>query len=143
MLCSNQEMMRTVFPVFAEEPPVVCDWLPWHHTFGGNHNFGMVLYNGGTLYIDAGKPTPSDFGETVRNLRDISPTVYFNVPKGYEMLVLALREDSLLRRNFFRNLKLNFYAAASLSQRVWDELDAVALAEHVERRIWMFTGLME
>ena len=140
MLCSNQEMLRTVFPVLAEEPPVVCDWLPWHHTFGGNHNFGLVLYNGGTLYIDKGKPTPSDFEETVRNLRDVSPTVYFNVPKGYEMLLLSLREDSLLRRSFFRALKLNFYAAASLSQHVWDELDAVALTECGER-IRMFTGL--
>ncbi len=140
MLCSNQEMMRTAFPVLAEEPPVVCDWLPWHHTFGGNHNLGAVLYNGGTLYIDGGKPTPPDFGETIRNLRDVSPTVYFNVPKGYEMLAQSLREDTHLRRNFFRNLKLNFYAAASLSQRVWDELDALSLAECGER-IRMFTGL--
>lgn len=140
MLCSNQEMLRAVFPVLSDEPPIICDWLPWNHTFGGNHNFGLVLYNGGSLYIDDGRPTPAAFDETARNLREISPTVYFNVPKGYEMLVQRLREDSRLRTNFFRRLKMNFYAAASLSQKVWDELDALAIEECGER-IRMLTGL--
>ena len=140
MLCSNQEMLRTVYAVLAEEPPVICDWLPWNHTFGGNHNFGLVLYNGGTLYIDEGRPTPAAFAETVRNLREISPTVYFNVPKGYEMLVQRLREDPPLRETFFRRLKMNFYAAASLPQYIWDALDEISI-EHSGERIRMQTGL--
>jgi len=140
MLCSNQEMLRRVFRVFAEEPPQVCDWLPWNHTFGGNHNFGLALYNGGSFYIDDGKPVPGLFAQTVRNLREISPTVYFNVPKGYEMLVRALREDSGLRESFFRRLKMNFYAAASLPQHIWDELDAISV-ETCGERIRMLTGL--
>jgi feruloyl-CoA synthase len=140
MLCSNQEMLRTVFRVLADEPPVICDWLPWNHTFGGNHNFGLVLYNGGSLYIDGGRPMPGAFDETAKNLREISPTIYFNVPKGYEMLVQRLREDPRLRESFFRRLKMNFYAAASLSQSVWDDLDAIAVQECGER-IRMLTGL--
>lgn len=140
MLCSNQEMLRTVYPVLAEEPPVICDWLPWNHTFGGNHNFGLVLYNGGTLYIDGGRPTPAAFGETVRNLREISPTVYFNVPKGYEMLVQRLRKEAPLRETFFRRLKMNFYAAASLPQYIWDTLDEISV-KHAGERIRMLTGL--
>ena len=79
-------MLRTVFPFLAEEPPIICDWLPWNHTFGGNHNFGLVVYNGGT-------PAPGAFEETIRNLREIAPTVYFNVPKGYEMLIGYLRRE--------------------------------------------------
>ena len=94
MLCANQEMIRTVLPFLADEPPVLCDWLPWNHTFGGNHNFGIVLYNGGTLYIDDGKPTPAAFETTLRNLREIAATAYFNVPRGYEMLVPHLRADA-------------------------------------------------
>jgi feruloyl-CoA synthase len=140
MLCSNQQMLCVVFPVLAEQPPVICDWLPWHHTFGGNHNFGLVLYNGGSLYIDDGAPTQAGFGKTIRNLREVSPTVYFNVPKGYEMLVECLREQPTLRASFFRRLRMNFYAAASLPQHVWDELDAVAV-KHCGQRIRMLTGL--
>lgn len=140
MLCSNQEMLRTVFRVFADEPPQVCDWLPWNHTFGGNHNFGLALYNGGSFYVDNGKPVPGLFAQTVKNLSEISPTVYFNVPKGYEMLVRALREDSRLRESFFRRLKMNFYAAASLPQHIWDELDAISV-ETCGERIRMLTGL--
>ncbi len=89
MLCSNQQMLAQMMPVLADEPPVLCDWLPWNHTFGGSHNFGIALHNGGSLYIDAGKPTPESFGETLRNLHEIAPTAYFNVPKAYEMLVGA------------------------------------------------------
>ena len=140
MLCSNQEMLRAVYRCFAEEPPVICDWLPWSHTFGGNHNFGIALYNGGSLYIDDGKPIPGAFEATIKNLREISPTVYFNVPKGYEMLVRKLREDAQLRETFFRRLKMNFYAAASLPQHIWDELDEVSVQACGER-IRMLTGL--
>jgi feruloyl-CoA synthase len=140
MLCSNQEMLRTVYRVLVDEPPVICDWLPWNHTFGGNHNFGLVLYNGGSLYIDGGRPIPGGFDETLRNLGDVSPNVYFNVPKGYEMLVESLRKSAPLRDKFFRRLKMNFYAAASLPQRVWDDLDDISIA-HCGERVRMLTGL--
>jgi feruloyl-CoA synthase len=140
MLCSNQQMLQTVFPFLADTPPVICDWLPWNHTFGGNHNFGLVLYNGGTLYIDDGKPVGPAFRETVRNLREIAPTVYFNVPKGYEALVEHMRADASLRERFFSRLQMNFYAAASLSQHIWDDLDRLAVQTRGER-IPMLTGL--
>jgi feruloyl-CoA synthase len=140
MLCSNQQMLRTVYRVLAEEPPLICDWLPWNHTFGGNHNFGLVLYNGGSLYIDQGRPTAALFDETVKNLCEISPTIYFNVPKGYEMLVQRLREQARLRETFFRRLKMNFYAAASMPQYIWDALDEISI-KHCGERIRMLTGL--
>ncbi|AIO54638.1 AMP-binding enzyme family protein [Burkholderia mallei NCTC 10247] len=97
MLCSNQQMLRQTMPEFARTPPVLVDWLPWNHTFGGSHNVGIALYNGGTLYIDDGRPTPDRFDETVRNLREIAPTAYFNVPKGWEALTAALERDGALR----------------------------------------------
>jgi feruloyl-CoA synthase len=129
MLCSNQEMIRTVMAFLADEPPTLCCWLPWNHTAGGNHNFGLVLYNGGTFYIDEGKPTPGLFDVTLRNLREIPATAHFTVPRTYEMLLPHLRSDAGLREMFFRNLKLYFYAAAGLGQRFWDELRDLALDE--------------
>ena len=102
MLTSNQVMLRTVIAVMREEPPVIVDWLPWNHTFGGNHNVGLVLYNGGSLYIDGGRPTPDGIAETVRNLREIAPTIYFNVPKGFEMLLPHLRADRQLREELLQ-----------------------------------------
>jgi len=140
MLCSNQEMLRHMFPFLAEEPPVLVDWLPWHHTFGGNHNVGMVLYNGGTLYIDAGKPTPALIGETLRNLREVAPTAYFNVPKGWEDIAHAMRGDRELRETFFSRVKLLFYAGAGLAQPVWDTIDEFAVATS-GTRIRMMGGL--
>jgi feruloyl-CoA synthase len=140
MLCSNQQMIRQCFPQLMEEPPVLVDWLPWNHTFGGNHNIGITLYNGGTLYIDEGKPTPVLIGETLRNLREISPTIYFNVPKGFEEIANALEVDEALRKTFFSRVKMLFFAGAGLSQPVWDKLDRVAEA-HVGERIRMLTGL--
>jgi feruloyl-CoA synthase len=140
MLCSNQEMLAAVLPFVREEPPVLCDWLPWNHTFGGSHNFGLVLYNGGTLYIDEGQPMPGAFRATVENLRYAAPTAYFNVPKGYEMLVPALREDRELARRFFSRLRMMFYAAAGLNQRIWDELQEIAV-ETCGEEILMVTGL--
>jgi feruloyl-CoA synthase len=122
MLCSNQEMIRTVLAFLADAPPVLCDWLPWNHTAGGNHNFGLVLYNGGTLYIDEGKPSPALFAATLRNLREVPCTAHFEVPRFYEMLMPYLRSDVVLRDTFFRDLKLIFYAAAGLGQKFWDEL---------------------
>ncbi len=140
MLCSNQEMLRTVLPLLAEEPPVLCDWLPWNHTFGGNHNFGIVLYNGGSLYIDGGKPTPAGFETTVRNLREIAPTTYFNVPRGYDLLVPRLRADPEFCRHFVSRLKMLFCAAASLRQQIADDLTALATTAS-GTRIPFVTGL--
>ncbi len=100
MWCSNQEMIRYSIAYFQDEPPVIVDWAPWHHTAGGNHDLGLVLYNGGTLYIDEGKPLPGAIEATVRNLRDVAPTWYFNVPKGYEALLPYFRNDAALREMF-------------------------------------------
>ena len=140
MLCANQQMIRQCFPALADEPPVLIDWLPWNHTFGGNHNIGITLYNGGTLYIDEGKPTPALIGETLRNLREIAPTIYFNVPKGFEEIANALETDSVLRKTLFSRVKMFFFSGAALSQPVWDKLDRLAEQECGER-IRMLTGL--
>ena len=133
MLSANQQMIRQCLAFLTEEPPVILDWLPWSHTFGGNHNLGLVLYNGGTLYIDGGKPVPALVGETLRNLREISPTIYFNVPKGYEEIALAMDRDEVLRESVFRKLKMFMYAGAGLSQAIWDKLDAHGIATAGER----------
>jgi feruloyl-CoA synthase len=140
MLCSNQEMLRTVLAFLQDEPPVIVDWLPWNHTFGGNHNVGLVLYNGGSLYIDDGKPVPGAIEKTVRNLREIAPTVYFNVPKGWEALVSHFRREPALRETFFSRVKLLFYAGAGLAEFVWDDLDEIA-RETCGESILMLTGL--
>jgi len=140
MLVSNQQMLLQTFAFMADEPPVLVDWLPWNHCFGGSHNVGIALYNGGTLYLDDGKPTPREFGQTLANLREIAPTVYFNVPKGFEMLTEALEQDAALRTTFFSRVKLFFCAGAGLSQAAWDRLDAVALA-HCGESIRIMSGL--
>jgi feruloyl-CoA synthase len=140
MLCANQEMLRTALPLLGDGPPVLCDWLPWNHTFGGNHNFGIVLYNGGTLYIDDGKPTPDGFETTVANLREIAPTAYFNVPRGYDLLVPRLTTDADFRARFFSRVGMLFCAAAMLRQRVADDLEAAALAAR-GMRVPLVTGL--
>jgi len=139
MLCSNQQMILQCFPTLGDEPPVLVDWLPWNHTFG-NHDVGLVLYNGGTLYIDDGKPVPALIGETLRNLREIAPTVYYNVPKGFEEIANALEGDAQLRDTLFSRVKFFFFAGAGLSQPVWDKLDRIAEA-HCGERIRMLTGL--
>jgi len=140
MLCSNQAMLQSVFGFLAEEPPVLCDWLPWNHTAGGNHNFGLVLYNGGTLYIDEGRPVPGAFDATLRNLREISATAHFTVPRTYEMLLPHLRADPALRQAFFARLKIFFYAAAGLTQKVFDDLQALAVESFGEELLWV-TGM--
>jgi feruloyl-CoA synthase len=140
MLTSNQQSIAQCFPELTEAPPVLVDWLPWNHTFGGNHNTGIVIYHGGTLYIDDGKPTPQGIGETLRNLREIAPTVYFNVPKGFEEIAKALEGDALLRKTFFSRVKFFFFAGAGLAQPVWDRLDALAESQ-IGERIRMITGL--
>ena len=140
MLCSNQQMLCQAMAFLADEPPVLVDWLPWNHTFGGNHNTGITIYNGGTLYIDDGKPTAQGIGETLRNLREISPTVYFNVPKGFEEIVAAMRTDDVLRQSLFARVKAFMFAGAGLSQPVWDELDRIA-EQTIGERVPMITGL--
>jgi feruloyl-CoA synthase len=140
MLCANQQMIRQVMQFLADEPPVLCDWLPWNHTFGGSHNFGIALHNGGSLYIDAGKPTTDSFRITIENLREIAPTAYFNVPRAYEMLVAQLRVDPVLCKIFFSRLQLLFFAAAGLSQHAWDELQDLAFQTCGEE-ILVMTGL--
>ncbi|MBB3220008.1 feruloyl-CoA synthase [Pseudoduganella umbonata] len=140
MWSSNQQMLLQTFPFFGEEPPVLVDWLPWNHTFGGSHNVGIALYNGGTLYLDDGRPTPADIGRTLANLKEIAPTVYFNIPKGWEMLTDALEADPQLRATFFSRVKLFFCAGAGLSQAAWDRLDAIAV-RHCGESIRIMTGL--
>jgi feruloyl-CoA synthase len=126
MLCANQQMYAQVWPFLAERPPVLLDWLPWSHTFGGNADFNLVLRNGGTLHIDDGKPAPGLVERTVANLREVSPTLYLNVPRGYAMLLDFLERDGDLARNFFRALDLLFYAGAALPQSLWERLEALS-----------------
>ncbi|AUD02886.1 feruloyl-CoA synthase [Spirosoma pollinicola] len=140
MWCANLQQITQVFPFMASEPPVFIDWLPWNHTFGGNHNLGLALYNGGTLYIDDGKPTPDGIDITVQNLREISPTAYFNVPKGFDMLIPFLEREPTLRQTFFARLNILFYAGATLAQPVWNRLEELAVAT-IGKRIPIITGL--
>jgi len=140
MLCANQAMLHSVIPFVSEEPPVLLDWLPWHHTFGGSHNVGLALYNGGSLYLDEGRPLPGAFEPTLRNLRDVSPTVYLGVPAAYEMLAAAMDQDPQLRECFYRRLRACFFAAASLAQHTWDAMDRHALAAR-GRRVAILSGL--
>jgi feruloyl-CoA synthase len=140
MWCSNQQQMRQSMPLLNDHSPVLVDWLPWNHTFGGNHNFGLVIYNGGTMYIDDGKPTSSLIGETIRNLRELSPTVYFNVPTGFELIANAMKSDPLLRQSLLSKVRMFFYAGASLAQPIWDSLYESQVKE-IGERIAMTTGL--
>jgi feruloyl-CoA synthase len=127
MLCSNQEMIAGAWTFVNERPPVLVDWLPWSHTFGGNFNVNVVLRNGGTLYIDEGKPVPGLIGRTVANLKEVSPSIYLNVPRGYALLLDHLEADAELQRSFFSRLDLLFYAAAALPRSLWDRLEALSL----------------
>jgi feruloyl-CoA synthase len=140
MICANQVMLRETLAFLKDEPPVIVDWLPWNHTFGGNHNVGLTLFNGGSMYLDEGKPMPGGIEETVRNLREISPTVYFNVPKGYESLLPYLRDDKALRAKFFSRLHAMFFSGAALSPFVWNSLDELAVQE-TGVRVPVLTGL--
>jgi feruloyl-CoA synthase len=133
MLCANQQMLAQAWPFVEDRPPVIVDWLPWNHTFGGNHNFNLVLRNGGTLYIDGGKPVPILVENTVKNLKEIASTMYFNVPRGYDLLLPYLEQDAALRKNFFKDLDVLFYAAASLPQNLWDRLRNLAKKENNTR----------
>jgi feruloyl-CoA synthase len=133
MLCANQESAAAAWKFLEDHPPVLVDWLPWNHTFGGNFNFNMVLRNGGTLYIDEGKPAPALIGRTVANLKEVSPTFYLNVPRGFAMLLDHLEQDAALRQKFFERLDLVFYAAAALPQSLWDRLEKLGLEARGEK----------
>jgi feruloyl-CoA synthase len=133
MLCANQQMLEQCWPFVRRTPPVLVDWLPWNHTFGGNHNFNLVLKQGGTLWIDAGKPAPGLIEQTLANLREISPTIYFNVPAGYAQLVPQLEADRELRDHFFENLQVIFYAAAALPEDLWNRLADLSVQARGER----------
>jgi feruloyl-CoA synthase len=140
MWCANQQQMRQSMPLLTEIQPVLVDWLPWNHTFGGNHNVGLTIYNGGTLYIDDGKPTPALMAETLRNLREIAPTIYFNVPTGFEAIAHAMKADPVLRKNLLSRVRMFFYSGAALAQPIWDLLHEVQ-EDEVGERIVMGTGL--
>jgi len=127
MLCSNQQAVRQAWPFLLESHPVLVDWLPWNHTFGGNHNFNMILRHGGTLHIDEGKPMPGLVDKTAANLKEVSPTLYFNVPRGFDMLIPLLEKDDALRENFFKDLKIIFYAGAALPQNLWDKMEQLSI----------------
>ncbi len=139
MITCNQVMIAHALAFLQDEPPVLVDWLPWNHTAGGNHNFGIAIHNGGTLYIDDGSPTPGGIARTVRNLEEIAPTLYFNVPKGYEMLTEHLGRNERLRDRFFSRVKLLQYAGAGLAQHVWDALERLA-RESAGEKIMIVTG---
>jgi feruloyl-CoA synthase len=140
MCCVNLQQINQVFPFMAMEAPVFVDWLPWNHTFGGNHNFGLTLFNGGTLFMDEGKPNATGIHFTIENLREISPTAYFNVPKGLEMLLPFLENELELREMFFKKLNIVFFAGASLAQPIWNRLEELAL-ETIGEKIPIITGL--
>jgi feruloyl-CoA synthase len=127
MMTSNQAMVRGVNPSYAAEPPVLIDWLPWSHTFGGNNNFNLVLANGGSFFIDEGRPLPDAIEVTVRNLKEISPTVYYNVPRGFEMLLPALQADRELRLSLFSRLQSFCYAGAALPPYVRSAFERLGL----------------
>jgi feruloyl-CoA synthase len=140
MICCNSQMKRQVVPFLAEEPPVMVDWAPWNHTAGSNSNFSIILHNGGTLYVDPGKPTPAQFSASLELLRRVSPTIYFNVPRGYELLIPHLEADRAFRERFFHRLKFLWYAAASMQPATWFDLERLAV-ETVGHRILTVSGL--
>ena len=140
MWCSNQEMARATLAFVQDEPPIMVEWAPWHHTAGGNKDFGLTIFNGGSLYIDEGKPLPGAIEATVRNLREIASTFYFNVPKGYEALLPFLRSDADLRKTFFSRLKVLWFAGAGVAQHAFDEYKELAYRTCGEEILFL-TGL--
>jgi feruloyl-CoA synthase len=137
MLCANQAMIAHVLRFLASEPPVLLDWLPWSHSFGGNQNFNLVLAHGGTLYIDDGRPTPEGMATTLVNLRDVSPTLHFNVPAGLEALLPHFVSNKMLAANFFRRLRLTFFAGAPLARATYDAWNDITLAVCGEKIVTM------
>jgi feruloyl-CoA synthase len=140
MLCANQQMIAQTLRFLQREPPVLLDWLPWSHTFGGNHNIGLVLRHGGTMYIDDGRPMPGLVDKTLAHLRaSVQPSIHFNVPRGYEMMLPALEADDAVARRFFGRLKMLFYAGAAMPEATWRRLEAVA-ARVRDDPVWFTTS---
>jgi feruloyl-CoA synthase len=140
MLCANMQMMGQVWRFLAHEKPVLVDWLPWSHTFGGNHNLNLALCHGGALHIDEGRPAPGLVEKTLRNLREVQPTLWFNVPRGFEMALPALEADEALAREVFARMRMVFYAGAALPQATWERLEAVARRVRPGRPVWFTTS---
>ncbi|HEX5150395.1 MAG TPA: feruloyl-CoA synthase [Parafilimonas sp.] len=139
-ISTNWQQITQTFPFLKDKDLEFIDWLPWNHTFGGNHNFGLALFNGGSLYIDDGNPTPEGLAVTIKNLKERNPTVYFNVPKGFEELLHYFRKDYALAKRFFSNLKMLFYAGAGMPQHVWDGWESLSV-EITGKKILIGTGL--
>ncbi|WP_282119298.1 feruloyl-CoA synthase [Ruegeria atlantica] len=133
MMLATQEAVVQIWPLLESAPPVVVDWLPWNHTFGGNFNFNMMLRNGGSFYVDDGKPVPGEIEKTIRNVRDVSPTLFFNVPRGFDMLLPVLREDAAFRSAFFKHLDLIFFSGAGLPDHLWEGLEQLGVQERGEK----------
>jgi feruloyl-CoA synthase len=140
MLCANQQMMAQTWRFLAREKPVIVDWLPWSHTFGGNHNLHMVLAHGGALYIDEGRPAPGLVEKTAKNLREVQPTLWFNVPRGFDMLLPLMEADEALASDILARLRLAFYAAAALPPSTWRRLQALAERVRPGRPLWLTTS---
>ena len=126
-ISANWQQITQTFPFMKEDGLEFIDWLPWNHTFGGNHNLGLAIFNGGSFYIDDGNPTPQGILTTVSNLKERRPTIYFNVPKGFEELISFFKKDETLRKHFFEDLKMIFYAGAGMPQHVWDEWEDLSI----------------
>jgi feruloyl-CoA synthase len=139
MLCANQQMLAQTLRFLDTEKPVLLDWLPWSHTFGGNHNTNLVLRAGGTMYIDDGRPLPGAIDKTIAHLRDVQPTIYFNVPRGFEMMLPALEADEALARQFFGRLRMAFYAGAGMPVTTWKRLVEVC-AQVRDEPLWLTTS---
>lgn len=135
MLCANQQQIAQVWPFLTRHKLVLLEWLPWSHTFGANHNFNMVLAHGGSLYIDEGRPAPGLIEKTLRNLREVRPNVYFNVPRGFDMLLPYLESDASAARDVFERLEAIFYAGAALPQSIWERLESVGRTVR-SRPVW-------
>lgn len=140
MLCANMEQVTDCYAYLRDEPPVILDWAPWNHVAAGNLMFNVAIYNGGTYHLDGGRPTPDGMAETIRNLHEVRPNWYFNVPAGFEMLLHAMDDDEALTRNFFADLKLMYYAGAAMAQHTWDDLKAAAI-KATGQEILLATGL--
>jgi len=140
MMCTNQQAMAQVYRFLGRDrPPVLVDWLPWNHTFAGNHDFNMILFHGGTYVIDDGKPAPGLIERTIANLRDVAPTIFLNVPRGFDMVIPYLERDAALRDHFFSRLDMILYAGAALPQHLWERLEALSVAA-TGRRVAMVSA---
>ena len=143
MLAANQQQIRQVWPFLRDEPPILLDWLPWSHLFGGSHNLNMVLTNGGTLWIDDGRPRPDLVGKTAANLAEVRPTIYFNVPAGYATLLPILEANDEIASAFLERLRIGFFAGAALPQQIWDRIRQLVARHDAHMTMTTSWGLTE